>query len=100
MAEEVESFRDSRWEVQDIKVLAGWPAKPQTPCHLWSPGFTTLPFRAYAKRSLTASNNFLGDMRSWNQARRVNCTSTNDLRIYMVLASHSTTNPWHGKPTL
>jgi hypothetical protein len=32
MTEEVEGFGGSRWEVQDIKVLAGWPAKPQTPC--------------------------------------------------------------------
>lgn len=49
MTEEVESFGGSRWEVQYIKVLAGWPAKPQTPCRLWSPALPRYPPRLRKK---------------------------------------------------
>jgi hypothetical protein len=99
MTEEVGSFGGSRWEVQDIKVLAGWPAKPQTP---WQPLVAWLYHatpHAYAKMPLAASNVFLSDMHPWTSVRGVrwvNCTSSKELGIYMALLSRSTINPWHG----
>jgi hypothetical protein len=101
MTEEVESFGGSRWEVQDIKVLAGWPAKPQTP---WQPLvawlYNATP-HAYAKMPLAASSVFLSDMHPWTSVRGVrwvNCTSWKELGIYgryRCLAApqtHSTAN--------
>lgn len=93
MTEEVESFGGSRWEVQDIKVLAGWPAKPQTPCRLWSPGFTTLPPTPTQKGPWQFQR---PPQRShlWTRVGKVNCTSSRELGICVDLQARGTISPW------